>query len=728
MAEERAQRHLAAILAADVVGYSRLMGLDEAGTFERLRAHRTELFEPKIGEHHGRIFKLMGDGLLAEFASVVDAVACAVTLQRGMAERNAGLPDDRRIDVRIGINLGDVIIDGEDRHGDGVNIAARLQGLAERGGILISGTAYDQVKAKVPVGYAYLGEQTVKNIADPVRVYRVLLDPATAGKIVDAAYKSRARLLVFGMGGALLIAAVAVLQYWQTLRTPERLSVAVLPFENVSSDPEEGYFADGITDDLIKDLAKLSGLTVIARNSVAIYKDRPVVLQDVARDLGVRYIVEGSVRRAGGRIRVSAELIEATTGALVWSDQFDRDASGVFTVQKEIIRSISEKLEIQPTASEQERLAAPPTTNLEAYDYFLRGEQEAKGGTRLRLREALALYAKATTLDPSFADAYAADARTSVYVWRQDFDDVLPGPVARKRAYEKAGRALELNPESSLPFAVLAVLQVVDRRYDEALASARRAVALGPSDAEAYIAQGLVYSFDGRYSEAIVAIETALRLNPNLSSSDREVAGLAFLLHGDYRRAIEVLERARTETPDVVDPHLLLAAAYVGAGRVNEARAAAAEAHRLTPNVSIELNRITYASLRNGRDLERILDAMHKAGIPEWPFAFQGDERDRLKGVDIVDLALGRTWRGRTGAGEPALFQIGRDGKTAFRTPTQIVTGNAFIDRDLLCEQSENVLWGRPRCGPVYRRSHESGEPSYTYVNASGVLHFSPIE
>jgi adenylate cyclase len=728
MAEERAQRRLAAILAADVVGYSRLMEQDESGTFERLRAHRKGLFEPEIAKHEGRVFKLMGDGLLAEFASVVDAVACAVSLQRGMAERNAGLVDNRRIDVRVGINLGDVIIDGEDRHGDGVNIAARLQGLAERGGIAISGTAYDQVKTKVAVGYAYLGEQTVKNIAEPVRVYRVLLDPGAVGRVVGVTRKAFIRPLVLGAAGALLIATVGIVSVWWALLPPELPSIAVLPFTNLSGDSEEAYFADGITDDLITDLAKLSGLVVIARNSVAAYKDRPVVPPEVARDLGVGYIVEGSVRRDGDQIRVNAQLIEAASGGLLWSNRFDRNASDVFAIQNEVIRNIAEKLKVQSTASEKERLARPPTTNLEAYDYFLRGEQAAKTGIRFRLGEALALYAKATTLDPSFAEAYAADARTAVNIWRNDYDDILQGPVARKRAYEKAGRALELNPESSLPYAVLAILQVVDRRYEEALASASRAVALGPSDAEAHAALSLVLTFDGRYADAIAAIETAQRLNPNLSAGDREVAGLAFLLHEDYGRAVEVLERARAETPDAIEPHVLLAAAYLSAGRVKEARATAEEAHHLSPNISVELNRIGYASFRSAQDLERLLDAMRQAGLPEWPFAFHGDESDRLNGEDIARLALGRTWQGRTGVGESALLQIGRDGKTAFRTPTQIVTGTAFVDQDMLCEQSENVLWGRPRCGPVYRRSHGAGEPAYTYVNASGIFHFTPVE
>jgi adenylate cyclase len=723
------ERRLAAVLIADVVGYGRLSQADEEGTRTRFQADLGEVFKPSIAAHHGRLVKTMGDGLLVEFHSVVDAVRCAVEVQRAKSTRDADVAADRRLAFRIGVNLGDLIVEGDDIHGDGVIIADRLQTIADPGGVTISGTAFDQAIHKADAGFVYLGEQHVKSIADPVRVYRVLLDPAAAGQVVGAKRKADARHLISGVAGALAIAAVATVLVWQILLPPERPSVAVLPFANMSGDPGEEYFADGITDDLITDLAKLSGLVVIARNSVFTYKGRPVVLPDVARDLGVRYVVEGSVRRSGKRIHVNATLIDTATGDHLVAEEFDRSESDVFAVEDEVVHHIVEALGVKPTVSEQEQLARPPTANLEAYDYYLRGEQAARTGL---LREALQLYAKATTLDPSFAEAYAADARTAVYVWRLDYDNVLPGPVARKRAYEKAGRALELNPESSRPYAILAILQVVDRRYEEALASAARAVALGPSDAEAHAALSLVLTFAGRHADAVAAIETAQRFNPSLSASERQVAGLAFLLHGDYSRAIETLKRARAEAPGLVETYFLLPAAYARAGRLNEARDAAAEARRTVPGVSpiicVELWRVLYAHFRNGQDLERVLDAMREAGLPQWPFDFRGDDHDRLNGADISRLALGRTWQGRTEAGEPALLQFGRDGKTAFRTPTQIVTGTAFVDGDMLCQQSENVLLGRPRCGPVYRRTHDPGELEYTYVNASAIFHFSPVE
>lgn len=562
----------------------------------------------------------------------------------------------------------------------------------------------------------------------PKRGYRLNADPsaAAAGKVVDLTHKAGTRPLILGVVGALVIAAAAALFVWQWLVPPDRPSIAVLPFANLSGDPGQEYFADGITDDLITDLAKLSGLAVIARNSVFTYKGRPVVLQDAARDLGVRYVVEGSVRRSGDRIHVNAKLIDTATGNHLVAKEFDRSASDVFAIEDEVVRRIVEALGVRPTESEQEQLARPPTANLEAYDHYLRGEQAERTGL---LREALQLYAKATTLDPSFADAYAADARTAVDIWRNVFDDILPGPVARKRAYEKAGRALALNPKSPRPYAILAALQVVDRQYEASLASAKRAVALGPSDSEAHAALSLVLTFNGRHADAVAAIKTALQFNPNLSMSERQVAGMAFLLHGDYARAIETLERARTEAlRGEIGISGLLAAAYARAGRLNEARDVVAEARRSTPLISVELWRIQYAHFRNGRDLEHLLEAMRESGLPQWPFDFRGDDRDRLSGVDISHLAFGRTWRGRTGAGESALLQFSRDGKTAFRTPTQIVTGTAFVDGNMLCMQSENVLLGRPRCGPVYRRTHGAGEPAHTYVNAFAVFHFSPVE
>ncbi|ESX92803.1 adenylate/guanylate cyclase domain-containing protein, partial [Mesorhizobium sp. LNJC403B00] len=348
------ERRLTAILAADVVGYSTLMGEDEVGTLERLKGCRRELVDPAIKEFHGRIIKLMGDGALVEFASVVDAVQCAAAIQRRMAVRDPGTSDPRHIRFRIGVNLGDVIVEENDIYGDGVNIAARLEAMAEPGGVCISGTAFDHAVHKVDVGFASLGEQRLKNIADPVRAYRLLLDPAASGKVTAAPHRPSSRVIILAGAAALAIAAIAGIFAWQKFSVPSRPSVAVLPFANLGGDPGQDYFADGITEDLITDLTKLSGLDVIARNSVFAYKNKPAALADVARDLGVRFVVEGSVRRTGEQIRLNAQLIDTATGDNLWANRFDRGMAGVFAVQHEMSGEIAKALGMQPSAAESE--------------------------------------------------------------------------------------------------------------------------------------------------------------------------------------------------------------------------------------------------------------------------------------------------------------------------------------------------------------------------------------
>ena len=730
------ERRLAAILAADVVGYSRLMGEDEVGTLARLQSCRRELVNPTIEEFRGRIIKLMGDGALVEFASVVDAVQCAAAIQRRMAGRDQDTTEARQIRFRIGVNLGDVIVDGNDIYGDGVNIAARLEAMAEPGSICISGTAFDHALHKVDVGFVSLGEQRLKNIADPVRAYRVMLDPGESGKIVVARRRLGSQVMMLASGAVLLIALlVGVFAWqWQKPSTSGRPSVAVLPFANLSGDSSQDYFADGITEDLITDLAKLSSLDVIARNSVFAYKGKPLVLADVGRDLGVRFVVDGSVRRTGDQIRLNAQLIDIATGDNLWANRFDRGIAEVFAVQDEISREIAKALGVQPSAAESERMARPPTANLEAYDTYLRAEREARTGRRDGLSGALALYEKAQELDPTFAEAFAADARTSVYVWRTGFDDITQGALARKRAYEKASRALELDPESSSPYAVLGVMQVIDRRYEDAITSAERAVTFGPGNAETQIAVGYVQLFAGNHSDAAVAVETALKLDPNLSPINREVVGLVFLLQGDTARAIESLERTRDDAPAAGGFRILLAAAYARAGRLNDAKAAIAEGLRLVARTesfarvrSLASFRNIFAHLRNAEDFTLIVDALREAGLPEWPFAFTADEKDRLKGDEITSLVIGKTLKGQLEPdGQPAIMQIGQDGTAGFRTMTRMLTESVYVDRDLLCEQSEN-LFGRPVCGPVYRRT-DAAERGYSYVNATMVFHFVTVD
>ena len=721
------ERRLAAILVADVVGYSRMMGEDEAGTLARLKDCRREVIDPAIAQYHGRVIKLMGDGALVEFASVVDAVQCAAAIQRAMATHGG---EARRIQLRIGVNLGDVIVEGDDLYGDGVNIAARLEATAEPGGICVSGTAYDHALHKVDVGFESLGELALKNIADPVRAYRVLLDPAAAKRVAARPRKSKARFAVMGVAALLLAAAVAAVFFWRTPATSARPSVAVLPFANSSEDPKEAYFADGITEDLITDLAKLSAVDVISRNSVFKYKGQPAVPREVARELGVRYVVEGSVRRSGDQIRINAQLIDTATGATPWAEKFDRDAADVFAIEDEVIGGIVKALGIKPTVMEAGMLTRLPTANLEAYDYFLRGEQAARSGLRPQLRKALEFYGKAIALDPAFADAYAADARTAVFVWRNTYDNVLPSPVAKKRAYEMASRALELNPRSSQPYATLAVLQAVDGQYDQAIASARqRRSAWAEQCRRSYSSRACAdrppASMRRRRPPSARrsgSIPTSRRPTGRLRDSCCSCTGI---MPAPSRRLSKPAPRHPVWTISI----LLLAAAYAAAGRMDEARAAVAEALRLVPTASIEVPRRDFSHFRNSRDIETFLGALRKAGFPKWPYDFQGDERNRLSGEDISRLVLGHTLRGTINAGSPAIMQIGRDGKMVFRSATLLFTGTAFVDRDRLCQQSESFVTERPDCGPVYRRDRrpetDRHMPMSTQVN---VFYFSPVE
>jgi TolB-like protein len=374
------ERKLAAILAADVVGYSRLMAQNEADTFDRLRAHRRDLFEPEIAKHHGRIFKLMGDGLLAEFGSVVDAVECAAALQRELAKRNEGLGTDRRIDVRLGVHVGDVIVEGEDRHGDAVNVAARLEQLAEPGGICVSQTVLDQVKQKVALGFELRGNEHLKNIAEPVRVYRVRLD----------------------RGGEAQRPALAL---------PDKPSIAVLPFQNMSGDPEQEYFADGVVEEIITALSRMRWLFVIARNSSFTYKGRAVDVKQVGRELGVRYVLEGSVRKAGNKVRITGQLVDAATGVHLWADRFDGALEDIFELQEQITAKVVGAITPRVEQAEIERAKRKPTENLDAYDYYLRGLANVYLWTREGSEEALSAFKRAIELDPNFASAYGMAAR-----------------------------------------------------------------------------------------------------------------------------------------------------------------------------------------------------------------------------------------------------------------------------------------------------------------------------
>ena len=513
------ERRLAAILAADMVGYSRLMKEDEAGTLAALQAHRQELIDITIAEQHGRIVKLMGDGVLVEFASVVDAVACAAALQRGMAERNAEVPAERRMEFRIGINLGDVIIDGDDIYGDGVNVASRLERLAVPGGVCISGTVFDSVRNKLELGYEFQGEQQVKNISEPMRVYRVLMEPDAAGKVVGAgSRKTKPWFWLSLAAGTTALAAALVLVTWlqpwapdvepasverMVLPLPDKPSIAVLPFTNMSDDPEQEYFADGMTEDLITDLSKISSLFVIARQSTFTYKGKSVTIRQVAEELGVRYVLEGSVRRAGDQVRINAQLIDAMTGGHIWAERYDSSLTDVFALQDKVTRNIVTALAVNLTAAERERQARKETDSPEAYDAFLRGLAHYSLFTPEDFAKSVPYFEEAIRLDPDYGRAHAVLAtvywRSRSYGWVDSLE--MSGPEAGKKAWRHLEEALK-NP-TPRAHRVAARMHTSGERWDQAIAEAERAIALDANDPDGYEAMSRVLVRAGRPAEGL---------------------------------------------------------------------------------------------------------------------------------------------------------------------------------------------------------------------------------
>ena len=614
------ERRLAAILAADVVGYSRLMEQDEADTFERLRAHRRELFEPSIEKHRGRIFKLMGDGLLAEFGSVVDAVACAVDLQRGMAERNNGVAEDRRIDVRIGVNLGDVIVEGEDRHGEGVNIAARLEQLAEPGGIWLSQQAHDHVETKLDVAYKDLGQHVLKNIAKPVRVYRVDVAGVRASRRAPA--KRRSRLAV--AAGLIALAAVggATGWYWThaardpVLALPKGASIAVLPLANMSGDPNDAYFSDGLTEDIIAALARFSDLFVIARHSTAQLKGEADPLE-AGRKLGARYVLRGSVRRSEGQLRVTVQLLDTKDGKHLWSETYDRSltAADVFAVQDEITGRVVGIIGSSDAplwrSRRQDELREKRPDSLEAYEcvlltYVFYDTFAAK--EHARARDCLE---RAVVLAPDYATAWARLGFMYIEEYKYGYN-ARPQPL--ERALPPAQKAIELDPKNQDGYYALAIIRYMrEKDFDAFHVTAEQALALNPNNAWVVSDLGTWTFYSGDWERGKALVRKAMALNP---LHQRWLHFPFFLDHyrkGEYRDA-----RAVALKINLPDNHMVqagLAAAYGQLGETEKAKATIDHILTYHPRFADD-PRAAFVRRRMPRDLvESLMDGLRKAGM-----------------------------------------------------------------------------------------------------------------
>jgi len=589
---ERVKRRLAAVLAADVAGYSRLMGANEEGTLARLKAARNDLVDPTIAAHHGRIVKTTGDGMLLEFASAVDAVRCAVEVQRGMAEQNDGVPQEDRLEFRVGIHVGDIIIDDNDIFGDGVNIAARLEGIAEPGGICMSDDAFRQVRGKVEIAFGDLGLQTLKNIAEPIRAWRVQLGGQNAAK---APPPSPAR---------------------QAPALPDKPSIAVLAFQNMSGDAEQEYFADGIVEDIITDLSKLSELHVIARNSSFTYKGKPVDVKQVGRDLSVRYVLEGSVRKVGNRVRVNGQLIDTLSGAHIWAERFDRELTDIFAVQDELTQEIIAALKIKLSPSEKARIAAGGTKNVDAHDFFLRGRELVTGNKRDRemFVEANACLRRAIELDPNYAGPYAALAWAYVMDYQNRWSD--SPETSLDQAQRLVGEAIAKDDEDPFVHYVAALVGLWKKDYERWAHEADRALSLAPNYGHAHLARGLVYVYTGEPVKGIPYIERAIRLDP-AQQQYRHFLGTAYLVAGNYEAAAAILRERVAITPSTDLSRALLASALGHLGRLEEARQIWRELKEINPRYSY-VDHFGRLPFRNPVDADTLTEGLRKAGLAEY--------------------------------------------------------------------------------------------------------------
>jgi TolB-like protein/class 3 adenylate cyclase/Flp pilus assembly protein TadD len=582
---------LTAILAADVAGYSRLMGADEEGTLAQLKACRKTLVDPKIAEHRGRIVKTTGDGMLVEFASAVDAARCAIEVQRGMAEQNIAVPQVNRIEFRVGIHVGDIIIDDNDIFGDGVNIAARLEGIADAGGVCISDDTHRQIRGKVDIAFDDMGSQSLKNIAEPMRAWRMRVGEVSAPAIAKHA-----------SGGS-----------DPPLALPDKPSIAVLPFQNMSGDPEQEYFADGIVEDIITALSRVKWFFVIARNTSFTYKGKHVDIRQVGRELGVRYVLEGSIRKSGNRVRITGQLIEASTGNHVWADKFEGALEDVFELQDRITETVVAAIEPSLQVAEIRRSSFKPTDNLDAYDLYLRALSQHYAHSRQSVDEALVLLNKAIILDPdyAFAKAFAAylHCLRNNQAWATADEMARGGRLAQEALFSSR------DEPTTIAFAAHA-LAWLTQDYDTALAAMDRAIHLNPNSAHILTRSGWLRVWVNDPDRAIPDLSRSMRLSPVDPEIGYVLGGLAYayLLKGDHEKSFEFARRTTQEMPRWLTSWMALAMASMKLGKKEEAREAVRHLLRLSPDFSISVRART---TRDDQVFERMSDLLRQAGLPE---------------------------------------------------------------------------------------------------------------
>ena len=577
-------RKLTAILSADVKGYSLLMADDEVHTIETLKKYRG-LMSDLIQQHSGRVVDNPGDNLLAEFSSAVDAIEAAFWIQNRLKKENAKFVEDRRVLFRIGINIGDVVHDGDRIYGSGVNVAARIEGLSDPGGICISRNTYDHVKDKLDLGFEYLGEHEVKNIKEPVRVYKVLRDTESPKPLVE-----------------------------EQLDLPDKPSIAVLPFTNMSGDPSQEYFSDGLTEHIISGLCKVSNLFVIARNSSFAYKGKSISVKQIGKELGVRYILEGSVQRAGERVRITAQLIDATTDYHMWSENYDRNLEDIFALQDEITGKLINAMEVKLISGEQARLWEGGTTNIQALDKINRGMESFNRFNQHDNAQARLFFKEASILDELSAVIYALIGLTHFFDLLYNWSDSPAESFVE--AEKNANKALALNASLDLPHMLLGFVHLIKKEYDKAVIEAKQAVSLNPNGAYALSVLGYITCLTGDPKKGITLTKKAIRLNPIPPSRDYHILGLAYRLAGQYEKAIEVLNHSLKIDPAALTPYITLASCYMELNQFENARKAANKVLEIDPHFSLEYHQVTLP-VKDQTLLNKHIDALRKAGLPD---------------------------------------------------------------------------------------------------------------
>jgi TolB-like protein/class 3 adenylate cyclase len=769
MTTQEVKRKLTAILSADVKGYSRLMGEDEEATVHTLNAYK-EVMTNLIQQSRGRLVDAPGDNVLAEFASVVDAVRCAVDIQKELKNRNAQLPENKRMEFRIGVNLGDVIEDGEQILGDGVNIAARLESLSEAGGICISGTAFDQVRNKLNLGYDYLGEQSVKNIALPVRVYKVLMEPEATGKVIgEKKAKSRQWQKTALIVIAILIVVIAAFAVWRlylrptppprevaskekmAFPLPDKPSIAVLPFVNMSEDPKQEYFSDGMTEDLITDLSKTSGLMVIARNSTFTYKGKPVKIKQVAEELGVRYVLEGSVRRSGDVIRINAQLIDAMTGVHLWAERYDGTMNKVFALQDEITQKIVSTLQVKLTGGEKEQVGLRATDNIEAYNALLEGLGHFYRYTPDGTAKAATLFKKAIELDPNYGRAYAALAH--VYYQATLFTALLPALnmswiEGRLRLREYTQMALKKPTPSA--YNLSALLYLSRRQHKEAISEEERGLALDPNSRECLFNMGRVLYLGGRPKEGIEYVNKSWRLDPRSRLLNLVALCWAHFCMGETAEAATFYEQALKLNPEAIGT-IQLAAFYATLGRDQDARAMLEMSRKKKGAVQSDVGVAMFGMPFRDRAIgDRYAEGLLKAGLAPARISggyFPAFKENQLTGEEIKSLLLGSRITGIYWDGQQWWVDRKKNGEFTWRGPAlkdqltrKIISaptlagpnsdrGKSRIEGDMICQQFQKNYWGLEFCGTVFRNPKGTNESKdeYFFCNDIGFEPFSLV-